>query len=52
MKPHPQQKGLTFGELIAAVYQTCGRRRAGGILRLAIKAHVVVFRGHQRLVTD
>ena len=43
-----QSKAPTFGDLIAAVYSACGRRRARGILRLAVNAHLVVFRGRNR----
>jgi len=39
---------LTFGHLIETVYGVCGNRRARGIIRLAIDAHVVVFREQQR----
>jgi hypothetical protein len=44
------KKALKFGELIAAVYNVCGKRRARGIVRLAVNAHVVVFRGHRHFV--
>ena len=44
------KKALTFGELIAAVYNVCGKRRARGIVRLAVNAHVVAFRGHRHFV--
>jgi len=43
-----KKKALTFGDLIAAVYRDCGKRRAQGIVRLAVNAHVVTFRGHHR----
>jgi hypothetical protein len=46
MKTNHQKKALTFGDLIAAVYGACGKRRARGIVRLAVNAHVVAFRGH------
>jgi hypothetical protein len=50
MKTNHQKKALTFGNLIAAVYNVCGKRRARGILRLAANAHVVSFRGHRHFV--
>jgi hypothetical protein len=45
-----RQKALTFGGLIAAVYSVCGKRRAPGILRLAVNAHVVAFRRQRNFV--
>jgi hypothetical protein len=48
MKAHHKQKALTLGNLIETVYGICGNRRARGIIRLAIDAHVVVFREQQR----
>jgi hypothetical protein len=47
MKPARKKKRLTFGALIAAVYSVCGKRRAKGLVRLAVNAHVIVFRNHQ-----
>ena len=45
-----KQKTLTLGEFIASVYDAYGNHKARGIVRLAIKAHLVEFRGQQRLV--
>ena len=45
MKAHAMRKPLTFGDFVARVYDTCGKRRAKGIIQLAIKAHVIEFRG-------
>jgi hypothetical protein len=50
MKTNHQKKALTFGDFIAAVYSVCGKRRARGIVRLAVNAHVVAFRGHRHFV--
>jgi hypothetical protein len=50
MKANRMEKGLTFGKLIVTVYSACGKRRARGILRLALLAHLVVFRGRNRYV--
>jgi hypothetical protein len=47
MKATHKKKALTFGNLIETVYGVCGNRRARGIIRLAIDAHVVVFRKQQ-----
>ena len=33
-----------------AVYDACGKQRAKGIVRLAVNAHLVEFRGHDRFV--
>ncbi len=50
MKTHPEKKGLTFGKFIASVYDACGRRRAKGIVRLAVNANLVEFHGARRFV--
>ena len=50
MKSNPKtKKALTFGGLIAAAYRASGKR-AKGIVRLAINARLVEFRGPQRFV--
>jgi len=49
VKTNPKRT-LTFGELIEDFYTAYGKRRAKGILRLAVKAHLVVFRGRDRYV--
>jgi hypothetical protein len=41
---------LTFGEFIAGIYDACGRQKAKGIVRLAVKARWVEFRGPDRLM--
>jgi len=48
MNPHSKKKPLTFGDFVAASYRAWGKRRAGGIIRLAVKAHLIEFRGQQR----
>ena len=50
MKTNHRKKALTFGDLIADVYSVCGQRRARGLLRLAVNAHVIAFRGHRHIV--
>jgi hypothetical protein len=47
---HPKKKQLTFGDFVVGVYRTWGQQRAKGIVQLAIKAHVIEFRGTERLV--
>jgi hypothetical protein len=50
MKTNLKKKALTFSDLIVAVYDACGQRRARGIVRLAVNAQVVMFRGQRRFV--
>jgi hypothetical protein len=50
MKSNYKKKFMTFGEFIACVYDGCGKRRATGIVRLAIKAHLIEFRGQHRFM--
>ena len=50
MKTNGKKKTLTFGDFIAATYRAWGSHRAKGLLRLAVNAHLVVFRGQQRFV--
>lgn len=50
MKNQCRKKPLTFGEFVACVYDGCGRRKGKGIVRLAIKAHLVEFCGPERVV--
>jgi len=52
MKTKPSRKALTFGDLVANFYHTYGERRAGGVLRLLIKAELVGFRGRNRYVLN
>jgi hypothetical protein len=49
MKATHKNKVLTFGNLIETVYGACGNRRANGMIRLAIDAHVVVFQKQRRM---
>ena len=48
MKSQPPKKALTFGDFVAGSYRAWGKRRANGIIRLAIKAQMIEFRGPQR----
>jgi hypothetical protein len=50
MKGKPMKGPLTFGDFVAGVYHTWGKRRANGIVQLALKAHVIEFRGTERFV--
>jgi hypothetical protein len=49
-KDHPRNKPLTFGDFVAGVYHTWGKRRANGIIQLALEAHVIKFLGDERFV--
>jgi hypothetical protein len=44
------RKLLTFGEFITMAYKVCGDRNATNFVKLAIKAHLIEFRGRDRLV--
>jgi hypothetical protein len=39
---------MTFGDFIAGAYRAWGRRRAKGLVWLAVKAQLVMFQGRQR----
>jgi len=52
MKTMPAKTGLTFGGLVANFYNTFGERNAKGILRLAVKAGLVGFRGRNHYVVS
>jgi hypothetical protein len=50
MKAHVRKKPLTFGDFVAGGYHAWGKRKAEGMIRLAIKSHLIEFRGCQRFV--
>ena len=50
MKTNPTKKQLTFGDFVAGSYCAWGKQKAIGIIRLAIKSHLIEFRGQQRIV--
>ena len=41
MKANHKKKALTFGDFIASIYDTCGKRGARGMARLAVNAHLI-----------
>lgn len=45
-----KKKPLTFGEFIAGIYGACGGQKAEGIVRLAVNARLIEFRGRDRFV--
>lgn len=49
MKARQAKKPLTFGEFILAVYDAWGKRRARGVVWLAVNAKLVQFRGRRRI---
>ena len=50
MKAQSKRRPLTFGDFVAGVYHTWGKRKAKGIIQLAIKSHVIEFRGTELFV--
>ena len=50
MKINHKQKVLTLGEFIASVYDVHDKYKARGMVRLALKAHLVEFCSPQRFV--
>jgi hypothetical protein len=50
MKTPPPKKQWTFGEFVAGCYRAWGKGRAEGIIRLAVKSHMIEFRGQHRIV--
>ena len=49
-KAQPRKEALTFGDFVAVVYDTWGKRRAKAIIQLAVNAQVIEFRGTERFV--
>jgi hypothetical protein len=50
MKVPTGKRPLTFGDFIAGSYRAWGKGRAEGIIRLAVKAQLIEFRGQERFV--
>jgi hypothetical protein len=49
-RTYGKERALTFGDFIAGAYRAWGKRRAKGLVWLAVKAQLVVFREPQRCV--
>ena len=49
IRTHGKKPTLTLGEFIAGAYRAWGRRRAKGLVWLAVNARLVEFRRPQRL---
>jgi hypothetical protein len=41
---------LRFGDLVAEVYERCGKARGNGLLRLAINARLIAFPGQRQFM--
>jgi hypothetical protein len=50
MKAPLKKKPLTFGDFVAGSYRAWGKRRANGIIRLAIKTRWVELHGQERFL--
>ena len=50
MRTNCRKRCLTFGEFIACVYDAWGKRKARGIVRLAVNAHLVTLRSQRRIM--
>jgi len=44
MKTNQEKKALTLGELIASGCRACGKRRAKGMIRLAARVRLILFK--------
>jgi hypothetical protein len=51
MKTNSMKKPRTFGEFVTCVYDVCGNRKAGRVVQIAIKSHLIEFCGQHRVVT-
>lgn len=52
MKTNGKNRALTFGDFIAAVYRAWGADRAKGLVRLAVNARLVLFRGRYHFMIE
>ena len=52
MKTVLAKTGPTFGGLVVNFYNTFGERNAKGVLRLAVKAGLIGFRGRNHYVVS
>jgi hypothetical protein len=50
LKTNVRNRRLVFGDFIVAAYEAWGRRRAKGLVRLAVNAQLVEFHGRHRFV--
>jgi len=47
-KAKPVKKALTLGDFIVAAYDTSEEGQAGGVVSLALRAHLIEFEGRCR----
>ena len=50
MRNNSRKRALTFGEFVAAIYAAWGKRMGPGVVRLAVNARLVEFRGRKRFM--
>jgi hypothetical protein len=48
MKANQEKRALTFGEFISNAYDAWGKRRARGMVWLAVNARLIEFQGPRR----
>jgi len=49
MKACSNKTPMTFGDFVAGVYETWGKRRAKGIVHLAVETHLIKFCSGDRI---
>ena len=49
-KVRPKTQPLTFGDFVAGVYDTFGKRRAKAVVHFAVATHLVEFHSTERIV--
>jgi hypothetical protein len=52
MKTNGKNRALTFGDFIAVSYRAWGADRAKGLVRLAVNARLVLFRGRHHFMFE
>lgn len=52
MKNQPRKNLLTFGDFVMRAYDVGGKRKANGIVWLAVNSNVVKFHGPKRFVVS
>jgi hypothetical protein len=52
MKTACAKKSLTFGDFVARAYEVGGKRKASGIVWLAVNSRLIKFRGAKRFLVS
>ncbi len=52
MSAHSSKKPLTLGDFVEGGYRVWGKRKANGLIRLAIKLRIVEFRRQHHFLTS